>query len=71
MKFHALRHNASLILRRLGIDPVVRKEMMGHRSLRLTDDVYGHSTPEMHREAANELDRLFGGSDQNKDNEDK
>jgi integrase len=59
MKFHASRHNASLILRRLNIDPVVRKEILGHSSLSMTDDVYGHSTPKMHQEAAQEIDRLF------------
>jgi integrase len=56
-KFHGLRHNASLILRRLGIDPVVRKEMLGHASMDMTDGVYGHTTPKMHREAAQEIDR--------------
>jgi integrase len=59
MKFHGLRHNASLILRKLGIDPVVRKEMLGHTSLDMTDGVYGHTTPKMHKEAAQEIDRLL------------
>ena len=59
MKFHGLRHNASLILRRLGIDPVVRKEMLGHTSMDMTDGVYGHTTPKMHEEAAQEIDRLL------------
>jgi integrase len=43
----------------LGIDPVVRKEMLGHNSLRMTDDVYGHTTPKMHKDAAGELDHFF------------
>jgi integrase len=59
MKFHALRHNASLILRKLGIDPVVRKEMLGHSHLDMTDRVYGHTTPDMHEQAAQEIDRLL------------
>jgi integrase len=59
MKFHALRHNASLILRRLKIDAVVRMEILGHTRLEMTDGVYGHTTPEMHQEAAQELDRSF------------
>jgi integrase len=59
MKFHALRHNASLILRRLKIDPVVRMEMLGHTRVEMTDGVYGHTTQEMHREAAEEIRRLF------------
>lgn len=60
MKFHALRHNASRILRRLKIDPVVRMEMLGHTSLEMTDITYGHATQEMHKEAAEEIGRLFG-----------
>ncbi len=59
MKFHVLRHNASLILRGLGIDPVVRKEMFGHAGMGMTDGVYGHTTLKMHREAAQEIDRLL------------
>jgi integrase len=59
MKFHGLRHNASLILRRMGIDAVVRKEILGHKSIIMTDDVYGHSTPSMHKKAAKDIDRLF------------
>ncbi len=59
MKFHALRHNTSLILRRLKIDPVVRKEMLGHLRLDMTDGVYGHTTSDMHREAAQEIYRLL------------
>ncbi|GCE12107.1 tyrosine-type recombinase/integrase [Tengunoibacter tsumagoiensis] len=58
-KFHALRHNASMILRRLGIDSVVRKEMLGHSSISMTDDVYGHATRKMHRDAATQMENLF------------
>lgn len=60
MKFHALRHNASLILRKLRIDPVVRMEMLGHTSLDMTDGVYGHADQKMHEQAAHEIDRLLG-----------
>ena len=59
MKFHALRHNASLILRKLKIDPVVRKEMLGHSHLDMTDGLYGHTTPDMHEQAAQKIDRLL------------
>jgi integrase len=60
MKFHALRHNASRILRQLKIDPVVRMEMLGHTSLDMADGTYGHATRDMNKEAAEEIDRLFG-----------
>ncbi|HLZ61251.1 MAG TPA: tyrosine-type recombinase/integrase, partial [Ktedonosporobacter sp.] len=70
MKFHGLRHNASLILRNLGIDPVVRKEMLGHSRLDMTDGVYGHTTPKMHKKAAEEINRVFG-SEEEKGKEDE
>lgn len=60
MKFHALRHNANAILRRMKIDAVVRKEMLGHEKINMTEEVYGRATSEEHQEAALEIDRLFG-----------
>jgi len=63
MKFHGLRHNASLILRLMGIDPVVRREILGHEESSMTDGTYGHSTSEMHRKVADMIDRLFGGEE--------
>jgi integrase len=59
MKFHALRHNASSILRKLKLDPVVRKEILGHANIDMTDEVYGHATSEDHQDAAQEMDRSF------------
>lgn len=59
MKFHALRHNANAILRRMKIDAVVRKRILGHEKIDMTDDVYGHATQEDLREAAQQLDRFF------------
>jgi integrase len=43
----------------MGIDPMVRKEILGHRSIMMADDVYGHSTLRMHKETTKEIDRLF------------
>jgi integrase len=35
-------------------------EMLGHTSLEMTDITYGHATQEQHKEAAEDIDRLFG-----------
>jgi integrase len=59
MKFHALRHNASGILRRLKIDAVVRMKILGHEKIEMTDGVYGHTTLEDLKEAMQELDQYF------------
>jgi integrase len=48
------------MLRLMGVDPVVRKEMLGHENLSMTDGVYEHSTSEMHRKVAEMIDRLYG-----------
>jgi hypothetical protein len=48
---------------RVGIDPVVRKEMLGYTSIDMTDGVYGHTTPKMHQEAAQEIDHIDFGED--------
>ncbi len=59
MKFHALRHNANSILRKMKIDAVVRKEILGHEKIDMTEEVYGHATQEDHQEAAQKIDRSF------------
>jgi integrase len=61
MRLHDLRHSARTILRALGVDPIVIREILGWTSTsQVTDDVYGHSLPEMHEEAMDKLDSAFG-----------
>jgi integrase len=56
---HDLRHTASTLWQSLGIDPKVRQEMLGHSTLEMTMTVYSHVLPEMQKEAAERINKLF------------
>jgi hypothetical protein len=45
---HDLRHTAGAIASKTGMHPMAVKEMMGHSSIKVTYDVYGHLFPTMH-----------------------
>jgi len=56
MRLHDIRHTyASLLLSR-GESPVYVKEQLGHSSIQMTVDVYGHLIPGSNRGAVNQLD---------------
>jgi integrase len=56
MRFHDIRHTyASLLLSR-GESPVYVKEQLGHSSIQMTVDIYGHLIPGGNRQAVNALD---------------
>jgi integrase len=56
MRLHDIRHtNASLLLSN-GESPVYVKEQLGHSSINITMDIYGHLIPSSHRQAVNSLD---------------
>lgn len=40
--------------------PMAVKEMMGHSSIRVTYDIYGHLFPTMHAEGIRAVQNLFG-----------
>lgn len=65
MRLHDLRHSARTLLRALGVDPIVIREILGWTSTsQVADDVYGHSLPEMHEEAMDKLDSAFGDKEE-------
>ncbi len=45
---HDLRHTAGAIASKTGMHAMAVKEMMGHSSIKVTYDVYGHLFPTMH-----------------------
>jgi integrase len=45
---HDLRHTAGAIASKTGMHPLAVKEMMGHSSIKVTYDVYGHLFSTMH-----------------------
>ena len=60
MRFHDLRHGAASILLAKGVHPRVVMEMLGHSTIALTMNVYSHVIPELQREAADQMEAVFG-----------
>ena len=59
IRFHDLRHSAATILLSMGVNPKEVQERLGHSSIMMTMDVYGHVLPSMSQEAANKMDDVF------------
>ncbi|MEA2063450.1 MAG: site-specific integrase, partial [Gemmatimonadota bacterium] len=56
MRFHDIRHTFASQLLSNGQSPVYVKEQLGHSSIQITVDIYGHLIPSSNREAVNQLD---------------
>ncbi|HUU28619.1 MAG TPA: site-specific integrase [archaeon] len=56
VKFHVTRHTFASLLLSNGESPVYVKEQLGHSSIDITVDIYGHLIPSSNREAVNRLD---------------
>lgn len=59
IRFHDLRHTPATLLMGAGEHPKVVADMLGHSQISTTLDLYSHTTPAMHREAAARLDALL------------
>ncbi len=59
MHIHDLRHSAATLMRSMGIDLKVIQEILGHRTLEMTANVYSHVLPSMQKEAVEKMDRLL------------
>jgi len=55
LKLHALRHTYASLLLQDGESPTYVKEQMGHSSIQVTVDVYGHFIPGKNRGAVERL----------------
>jgi integrase len=55
-RLHNTRHTNASILLSNGESPVYVKEQLGHSSIQMTVDIYGHLIPNSNREAVNRLD---------------
>jgi integrase len=60
MRLHDLRHSAATILLAMKVPVKVIQELLGHSSVIITLNVYGHVLPSMQDEAVNNMERLFG-----------
>jgi len=56
MRFHDIRHTFASLLLSKGESPVYVKEQLGHSSIQMTVDIYGHLIPSSNRDAVNSLD---------------
>jgi len=61
MHFHDLRHSAATILLSMGVPAKVVQQILGHRNISTTLNIYGHVLPEMQREAMNDMDDFLRG----------
>ena len=59
LRMYDLRHTANALLSYIGVPLEVARERMGHASIRLTADTYGHIFPSMQRDVASRLQILF------------
>ena len=61
IRFHDLRHTAAtLLLGRRDVNPKVVSDMLGHADVGITLNLYSHSSPAMHRVAAEAMAELIG-----------
>jgi integrase len=58
IRFHDLRHTYATLLLMQGESPVYVKEQLGHSSIKVTVDIYGHWIPGANRAAVNRLPTL-------------
>jgi integrase len=56
IRFHDIRHSFASLLLSDGACPVYVKEQLGHTSIQMTVDIYGHLIPSSNREMVNRLD---------------
>ncbi|HET7489283.1 MAG TPA: site-specific integrase [Acidimicrobiales bacterium] len=59
LRVHDLRHTCASLLIDLGAHPKVIQEWLGHKSITVTIDVYGHLFPSLSEALAERLDELF------------
>ena len=52
VRFHDLRHTCATLLLKQGVNPKFVQELLGHRDVSLTLNVYSHVLPEMGDHAA-------------------
>jgi integrase len=59
VRFHDLRHTYAALMVAAGAHPKYLQAQMGHSSIRVTLDLYGHLFPDANRSVLAELDRLI------------
>ncbi len=57
---HTLRHSAASVMLANGVPLKVVSEILGHSSIAITGDVYGHVSPDVSRDAVRTLGEVLG-----------
>jgi integrase len=60
-RFHDLRHAAATFLLAQGMTLEDVKNLLGHSSITLTSNTYGHELEQRQREVARAMDAVLGG----------
>jgi integrase len=60
VRLHDLRHSAATILYGMGVPLETIADMLGHSTVRITQDLYRHKVPALQREAAEAMERALG-----------
>jgi integrase len=72
-RFHDLRHSCATILLAQGVPLKTVSDILGHSSIRVTADIYGHTGDDQKREAVDKIAGLFEEeedlADEDEDNE--
>ena len=63
VRFHDLRHTFASLLLQNGENLMYVKEQLGHSSIQVTVDIYGHLIPGANRQAVDRLDDVVRTSD--------
>ncbi len=56
IRVHSLRHSHVTYLINQGVQPLIIKERLGHRDIKINLNTYGHLYPSQQREVAEMLD---------------
>src|SRR5262245_29533001 len=62
IRFHDLRHTYATLLLMQGESPAYVKDQLGHSSIKMTVDIYGHWIPGANRQAVNRLPGLHSAA---------
>jgi integrase len=60
IRFHDLRHTCATLLLMKAVQPITVSRQLGHSSIVITMNLYGHVLPSMRREAANVMQSILG-----------
>ena len=60
IRFHDLRHSAATILKMAGVPDQAIQHLLGHASVRTTQEIYTHLTLDGQKQAAKKMEEIFG-----------